>query len=60
MFHNIRELVAARTMETCNLGATGFDRESESMGCGPSYSDSLNGVKTLTANTYQEPMALVA
>ncbi len=44
----------------CNLGATGFDRESESTGCGLCCSDTLNGAKNLTANTYQEPVALVA
>ncbi len=42
------------------LGATGFDRESENMGCGLCCSDTLNGAKNLIANTYQEPMALVA
>lgn len=41
-------------------GATGFDVESEDRGCGSSCSETLNGAKKLTANTYQEPMALAA
>jgi hypothetical protein len=41
-------------------GATGFDMEPESTGGRPSGAGSLNGANTLTANTYQEPLALAA
>ena len=43
-----------------SMGATGFDVEPESIGCRSSGADSLNGANKLTANTYQEPLALAA
>jgi hypothetical protein len=42
------------------MGATGFDVEPESSGGRPSFSDSLNGEKTLTANNNQHQLALAA
>ena len=47
-------------LDTSPLGATGFDVEPESMGRRSSWADSLNSSKHLTANTYQEPLALAA
>jgi len=43
-----------------NLGATGFDVGPESIGCRSSWADSLNSSTNLTANTYQENLALAA
>ena len=48
------------TRDKTRMGATGFDFAPDCMGCRQSCSDSLNGAKNLTANTYQEQVALVA
>jgi len=64
VFSNLQPLLSERvTMNrvvSLLLGATGFDVEHESMGRRSSWADSLNSSKHLTANTYQEPLALAA